>query len=55
MDFCDGAEGKNIIKTISLFCKNTELYGADKHVFITDGYDYSHVIIWNTVMPNIRK
>ena len=54
-DFCDGAEGKNILETISLFCKNTDLYGADKHVFITAGDDYSHVIIWNTVMPNIRK
>jgi hypothetical protein len=54
-DFCDGAESKNIIETISLFCKNTDLYGANKHVFITDGDDYSHVIIWNTVMPNIRN
>ena len=54
-DFCDGAESKNIIETISLFCKNSELYGANKQVFITAGDDYSHVIIWNTVMPNIRK
>ena len=54
-DFCDSSHCKHAIETISLFCKNKELYGNDKQVFITNGDDYSHVIIWNTVMPNIRE
>jgi len=54
-DFCDSAHCKHAIESISLFCKNIELYGANKAVFITDGDDYSHVIIWNTGMPNIRR
>ena len=54
-DFCDSAHCKHAIESISLFCKNIELYGANKSVFITDGDDYSHVIIWNTGMPNIRR
>ena len=54
-DFCDSKHCKHAIESISLFCKNIELYGADNAVFITDGDDYSHVIIWNTGMPNIRK
>ena len=54
-DFCDSAYGKHAIESIALFCKNIELYGEDKQVFITEGDDYSHVIIWNTCMPNIRE
>jgi len=29
-------------------------YGEDKSLFITDGEDYTYVIIWNTAMPKLR-
>jgi len=54
-DFCDSTHCKHAIEPIALICKNIHLYGVDKQVFITDGDDYSHVIIWNTGMPNIRS
>lgn len=54
-DFCDGPESKKIMESICLFCQNTAQYGPDKNVYITGGEDYSHVIIWNTAMPNIKE
>jgi len=53
-DFCDGAGSKQEMEAMSLLCKNTSLYGNDKDIYITDGDDYTHVIIWNTVMPIIK-
>ena len=50
--WCDSTGGKNEIERISLFSQTTS-YGNDKHVYITDGDDYTHVIIWNTAMPEI--
>ena len=46
-DFCDSISAKKIIDKISY-------YNGDK-IHITSGDDYTHVIIWNTVMPNIRE
>ena len=51
--FGDSAHGKNAIETISLLSQKS-YYGKDKRVYITDGDDYTHVIIWNTAMPEIR-
>jgi hypothetical protein len=53
-DFCNSTQCKNAIESISLFCNNTNQYGIYKPVFVTDGEDYTHVIIWNTAMPTIR-
>lgn len=53
-DFCDGAESKRILESISLICKNTTVYGNNNNIYVTDGNDYTHVIIWNTVMPEIK-
>jgi hypothetical protein len=44
-----------VIETISLFCKNIDEYGPNKQIYITDGDDYSHVIIWNTAMPILKN
>lgn len=52
--FCDSTHGKNAIETISLLSQKN-YYGDDKQVYITDGDDYTHVIIWNTAMPEIQR
>lgn len=52
--FCDSTHGKNAIETISLLSQKS-YYGQDKQVYITDGDDYTHVIIWNTAMPEIPR
>ena len=52
--WCDSMSGKNEIERISLFSQ-TSSYGKDKSVYITDGEDYTHAIIWNTAMPEIRR
>ena len=53
--FCDSRHGKNAIEIISLLSQKISYYGQDKRVYITDGEDYTHVIIWNTAMPEIRR
>ena len=32
-----------------------DFYGPDKKVYITNGDDYTHIIILNTAMPNIPQ
>jgi len=46
-DYCDSILAKKVIDKISY-------YNGDK-IEITDNDEYTHVIIWNTVMPNIRE
>ena len=36
------------------FSSEIEFYGKDKKVYITDGEDYTHAIIMNTIMPNLK-
>ena len=50
-DFCNSTHAKNAIDEIAYYKK--PLHSLP--VFITDDDDYTHVIIWNTAMPNIRK
>jgi hypothetical protein len=55
--FCDSTHCKNAIEIISLLSQNNYSFygpGPEKRVYITDGEDYTHVIIWNTAMPTIR-
>jgi len=53
--FGDSTHGKNSIEAISILSQKISYYGRDKQVYITDGDDYTHVIIWNTGMPEIRR
>lgn len=46
-DFCDSTQAKKYIDKISY-------YNGDK-IEIIDNDEYTHVIIWNTAMPNIRE
>ena len=45
--FCDSRQAKKYIDKIAY-------YNGDK-IEITDNDEYTHVIIWNTAMPNIRE
>ena len=52
-DYCDSSECKRVVEMNAIL---SELdYGEDNSLFVTDGDDYTHVIIWNTAMPNIRS
>lgn len=53
--WCSSTHGKNEIEQMSLLCKQSSDYGENKRVYITDGDDYTHVIIWNTATPEIRR
>jgi hypothetical protein len=50
--FCPPENCKDVYERL---CESTllENYGPDKQIFITNGEDYTHVIILNTAMPNI--
>lgn len=50
--FTDSTNCKQVYERLceTLTC---EYYGNDKKIYITDGDDYTHVIIQNTAMPNI--
>ena len=51
-DDCDSSVCKRIVEMNAII---SELdYGEDKSLFITDGEDYTYVIIWNTAMPKLR-
>jgi hypothetical protein len=49
-DFCDSEHCKNVYEDI---CQVDLLdnYGEDKEIYITNDNDYTHVILWNTAMP----
>lgn len=49
--FCDSVEAKRVVDQISYY-QNSH---SSTTVSITDGDDYTHVIIWNTAMPQIRE
>jgi hypothetical protein len=51
-DYCDSSECKRAVEMNAI--KSELDYGEDKSLFITDGEDYTHVIIWNTAMPKLR-
>lgn len=50
-DFCDSLHCKNVCEEI---CQVDLLdnYGPDKEMYITTDDDYTHVITWNTAMPD---
>jgi hypothetical protein len=50
--FCPSENCKDVYERI---CESSlvENYGEDKEIYITNGDDYSHVIILNTAMPDI--
>jgi len=50
--FCPSENCKDVYERL---CESTllENYGPDKQIYITNGEDYTHVIILNTAMPNI--
>lgn len=50
-DFCDSLHCKNVCEEI---CQVDLLdnYGPDKEIYITTDDDYTHVITWNTAMPD---
>lgn len=52
--FCPSENCKEIYERL---CEvsNMENYGKDKDIYITNEDDYSHVIILNTAMPEIKK
>jgi hypothetical protein len=51
--FCDSEHCKTVFEDI---CekKNMFNYGEDKEIYITNGDDYTHVIILNTAMPQLK-
>jgi len=53
-DFCDSEHCKNVFEDI---CQVDLLdnYGPDKEIYITNDDDYTHVILWNTAMPQNIK
>jgi len=51
-DFCNSTECKTFIESNAILNKLD--YGINGTLFITDTDDYTHVIILNTVMPQIR-
>jgi hypothetical protein len=54
--FCPFASSKNckeIYERIN-YTDEIEFYGENKKVYITDGDDYTHAIIINTVMPELK-
>jgi hypothetical protein len=51
-DFCDSTKCKTIIESNAILYKLD--YGINRTLFITDTDDYTHVIILNTAMPQIR-
>ena len=50
--YCSSTEAK---QNIEKWCMSSEIpfYGKDKKIYITDGDDYTHIVILNTAMPNI--
>lgn len=50
--FCDSEDCKSVFEDICE-TKNMFNYGEDKDIYITNGDDYTHVIILNTAMPNL--
>ena len=52
-DFCSSTECKTVIESNAILNKLD--YGINGTLFITDTDDYTHVIILNTVMPQIRS
>lgn len=53
-NFCDSTECKKLFE--KCFETNTmNNYGPDKDIFITDQEDYTHIILLNTGMPQIKK
>lgn len=53
-NFCDSTNCKNVYEDI---CQVDLLdnYGPDKEIYITNDDDYTHVILWNTAMPQNIK
>jgi len=51
--FCESQNCKSVFERLceTQLMKN---YGADKEIYITNGDDYTHVIIMNTAMPRIK-
>ena len=54
-DFCDSDGLKSIYE--ERLCENYKklYYGIDNYIFITSGEDYTHAIILNTIMPNLKE
>jgi len=50
--FCDSENCKSVYERLCEV-KNMDNYGPDKEIYITDGDDYTHVIIMNVAMPDI--
>lgn len=50
--FASSAKCKEVYERIN-YASELEFYGKDKSVVITDGDDYTHAIIINTVMPSL--
>lgn len=53
--YCSYASGDIFKEIYERLCEtvNLDYYGEDKKVYITNGDDYTHIIIINTAMPNI--
>ena len=54
--FCPFAPSKNckeIYEKIN-YSSEIDFYGKDKNIYITDDEDYTHAIIINTIMPNLK-
>jgi len=52
--FCDSQKCKTIFENM---CEKENIlnYGEDKDIYMTNGDDYTHVIILNTAMPNLKN
>jgi hypothetical protein len=51
--FASSSKCKEVYEKIN-YANDIEFYGKDKKVYITDTDDYTHAIIVNTVMPNLK-
>lgn len=53
--YCSYASGDIFKEIYERLCEtvNLDYYGEDKKLCITNGDDYTHIIIINTAMPNI--
>ena len=51
--FASSSKCKEIYEKIN-YTEEIEFYGKDKKIYITDADDYTHAIIINTIMPDLR-
>ena len=51
--FAPSNKCKEIYERIN-YTSEIDFYGKDKKIYITDNEDYTHAIIINTMMPELR-